>query len=132
MKKCFQFFPGCEKYFVDMSGKGEPLLALKTIIGISRWCQTKQDKIRRQVLPQFVCNGTFLTQEIADTLQRHGILFGVSVDGNKMNHDLHRRDLNGAGSFDLIMKNVKSISHKEYIGCAGTLTKDVFFPFLNQ
>ena len=95
LEKMFDKYPNGEKYFVDMSGKGEPLLALKTILEIATWCKKKQDEIRAEVLPQFVCNGTLLTPSIAKTLQDNGILFGVSLDGNKDIHDKHRKDAFG-------------------------------------
>lgn len=126
LDKCFALFPNKDKYFVDLSGKGEPLLALDQIIAIRRYCRQKSDELRREVLVQFVCNGTLLTKKISDLLQNEGILFGVSVDGLKQNHDAHRKDARGFETFDIIMKNVKAISHREYVGAACTLTKEVF------
>ena len=126
LEKMFAAYPNGEKYFVDMSGKGEPLLALKMVLEIADWCKRKQDQIRREVLPQFVCNGTLLTPAVAELLQRRGILFGVSLDGDKTVHDMHRKDSLGKPTFDAILKNVKGIKFRDYIGCASTLTKDVF------
>jgi len=122
----FSCFPGGEKYFVDMSGKGEPLLALKTILTIAEWCHHKQDEIGREILPQFVCNGTLLTKEIADVLQSHGILFGISIDGAKRVHDAHRKTMEGKGTYDLAISHIANIENRDYIGCAATLTKNVF------
>lgn len=126
LDEMFKLFPNGEKYFIDLSGKGEPLLALKTVLGISDYCHKKQDEIRHEVLPQFVCNGTFLSPEVADIIQKSGILFGVSIDGCKTVHDKHRRTIDGKPTFDQIVSNVKKIKHHEYVGCACTLTKDVF------
>lgn len=126
LEAMFHKYDSGEKYFVDMSGKGEPLLALKTVLEIARWCRRKQDEIRKEVLPQFVCNGTMLSPLVAEVLQNEGILFGVSLDGNKQVHDSHRRDANGNPTFDAIIDNVKSIRFRNYVGCAATLTKDVF------
>ena len=126
LEKMFDKYPNGEKYFVDMSGKGEPLLALKTILEIAAWCKKKQDEIKAEVLPQFVCNGTLLTPSIAKLLQDNGILFGVSLDGNEDVHDRHRKDAFGEPTFDKILNNIKGIEHREYIGCAATITKDVF------
>lgn len=122
----FHKYDSGEKYFVDMSGKGEPLLALKTVLEIARWCRRKQDEIRKEVLPQFVCNGTLLSPLVAEVLQNEGILFGVSLDGNREVHDSHRRDASGRPTFDAIINVVKSIRFRDYVGCAATLTKDVF------
>ncbi len=126
LEKMFDKYPNGEKYFVDMSGKGEPLLAINTILEIAAWCKKKQDEIKVEVLPQFVCNGTLLTPSIVKTLQDSGILFGISLDGNKYIHDKHRKDIFGGPTFEKIMDNIKKIEHREYIGCAATITNDVF------
>jgi uncharacterized protein len=126
LETLFSIFPNGEKYFVDLSGKGEPLLALKQVLEISDWCHQKQDEIRKEVLPQFVCNGTLLSPEIARVLQKHQILFGISIDGNSDVHNHHRKDQNNQATFDRIYVNIKGIENREYIGCATTLTKDVF------
>ena len=126
LERLFSLFPDGEKYFVDLSGKGEPLLALKQVLEIANWCHKKQDAIRKEILVQFVCNGTLLRPEIADLLQRKGILFGVSLDGDEFTHDAHRKDKNGNPTFKSILRNVTAIKHRDYVGCAGTITNDVF------
>ena len=82
----FAEFPDGEKYFVDMSGKGEPLLNLRTVLHVAGYCHAKSDELRREVLPMLVCNGTLLTPEVVSALQGSGILFGVSLDGLKDCH----------------------------------------------
>ena len=68
----FKEFPDGQKYYVDLSGKGEPLLNLKTILRISDWCRNKQDEIRREILPQFVTNGTLLIPRSWGILKENG------------------------------------------------------------
>lgn len=126
LNTCFKTFPNKEKYFVDLSGKGEPLLFLKKIIEIKKYCESKSNEIKREVLVQFVCNGTLLDALTADILQKNGILFGVSLDGNKYIHDKHRKTKDGDATFNKILQNINSILHHEYVGVACTLTNDVF------
>ena len=126
LEKMFELFPNGEKYFIDLSGKGEPLLHLKTVLQIAEWCKNKQDQINVEVLPQLVTNGTLLTKETANILQNHGILFGVSIDGNKLIHNLHRKTKSGQETFDVIISNIKKIKNRKYVGCATTLTESVF------
>lgn len=126
LEQMFRKYPNGEKYFVDMSGKGEPLLALRTVLDIADWCKAKQDQIRREVLPQFVCNGTLLTPTVAKALQDKGILFGVSLDGNQETHDKYRKDAFGKPTFQCIIENIRGIAFRDYIGCTATITKDVF------
>lgn len=124
--ECFETFPNKEKYIVDLSGKGEPLLFLKTILEIKKHCDEWSNRLRKEVLVQFVSNGTLLTGNIAETLQNHGVLFGVSLDGAEYIHDKHRKDANGNPTYRTILQSVLAIPHHEYVGAACTLTKDVF------
>ncbi len=39
---------------------------------------------------------------------------------------MHRKNINGSGTFDTIIKNVESIENREFIGCSSTLTNEVF------
>lgn len=123
---CFKTFPHKDKYFVDVSGKGEPLLFLDKILQIKDYCVEISNRIKKEVLVSFVCNGTLLSTEIANVLQKKGILFGVSLDGNEVIHNLHRKTNKGEDTYNTIINNVKAIKHHEYIGAATTLTKDVF------
>ena len=126
LQRLFSLFPNGEKYIVDLSGKGEPLLLLKDILRISDWCHAKQNEIRKEVLVQFVSNGTLLSPSVAATLQNHGILFGVSLDGDKVMHDKHRKAQDGSPTYDVVLNNVRSIQNRDYVGCAGTITREVF------
>ena len=119
-------FPNRDKYYVDLSGKGEPLLNLKTILEINNYCKDLSNKIKREILVSFVSNGTLLTKEIAKILQNNGILFGVSLDGDEHIHNLHRYDQKGNSTFNTIISNIKNIENKDYVGCAVTITKNSF------
>ncbi|MCI2111557.1 MAG: hypothetical protein LKK13_04360 [Bacilli bacterium] len=122
----FSSFPRGEKYFVDMSGKGEPLMNLKTILSVADYCKKQSNRMRVEIIPSFVCNGTLLTPEIAEVLQTNGVLFGVSLDGEKAVHDRHRLSKNGSPTFDQIVKNVAGIANRNYVGCAVTIGADTF------
>lgn len=126
LENMFNKYPSKEKYYVDLSGKGEPLLFLDKILKIKKMCNVFSNKLNREVLVSFVCNGTLLSKEVANILQKNGILFGVSLDGNKYIHNLHRKDKYGNDTYDTIIDNIKNIDCRDYIGCATTLTKDVF------
>lgn len=123
---CFINYPDKDKYYVDLSGKGEPLLHLDLILKIKEYCNNKSNNIKREILVLFVSNGTLLNKNVAKILQDNGILFGVSLDGNKLIHDKHRKTIFGENTYDLIINNVKNIGNHDYVGCATTLTRDVF------
>ncbi|MCF7931299.1 MAG: SPASM domain-containing protein [Acholeplasmataceae bacterium] len=114
--------PNAEKYIVDPTGSGEPLLDLDLICDIGDYCKQKSDEVRKEVLPMLVTNGTLLTLDAVDRLRIAGILFGVSVDGIKKAHDLNRIDYNGVGTHKTILKNIKRIKDRTLLGAAVTLT----------
>ena len=126
LKLFFDAFPNGDKYFIDLSGKGEPLLNKKCINDVSKFAVDESNKLRREVTIQLVTNGTLLNEENVKFLQERNILFGVSLDGNKLIHDLHRKTALGQPTFEIIINNVKKIKNKDYVGCACTLTNDVF------
>ncbi|HBG32482.1 MAG TPA: hypothetical protein DDW82_01885 [Acholeplasmataceae bacterium] len=114
--------PNAEKYIVDPTGSGEPLLDLDLICDIGDYCKQKSDEIRKEVLPMLVTNGTLLTSDAVDRLRKAGILFGVSIDGIKKAHDSSRIYYNGLGTHRTILKNIKNIKDRTLLGAAVTLT----------
>lgn len=121
----FRAFPESEKYFIDLSGSGEPLLALKLILKIADYAKKKSDELRKEVTVCLVSNGTLLTKEIAVILQKHGVLFGVSLDAPDASGDAYRVFIDGKPSFDQVMENIKGIANREYVGVAATITNKV-------
>lgn len=114
--------PNAEKYIVDPTGSGEPLLDLDLICGIGEYCKLRSDEVKKEVLPMLVTNGTLLNLEVVDRLRKAGILFGISIDGIKKSHDLNRIDYNGLGTHKMILKNIKRIKDRRLLGAAVTLT----------
>jgi uncharacterized protein len=58
-------------------------------------------------------NGTLLTAEWCSFLKKHNFMVGISLDGPKGIHDRYRRDRNGNGSFDQVLRGLKLLQeHK--------------------
>lgn len=112
----FEKFSEGDRFFVDLSGKGEPLLSLKTILTINSHCIKVSNEIKKEIVVSFVTNGLLLTPNIVSLLQENGILFGISIDGPKYVHDVHRKRIDNSNSYDLIMENVKKIEKKRFLG----------------
>ena len=117
----FDTFKDGKKYYVDLSGKGEPLLNLPLIEDISNYCAKKEKEIGKDIVVRFVTNGVLLTKNVSDKLHELKILYGVSIDGVKKVHDELRNK-----TYDLVIENVDQIAHKEFVGAACTLTNEVF------
>ncbi len=113
-------YPGFEQYWIDLSGKGEPLLNLETVLALAAWAKEKQEELRREVLVTFVTNGTLLSPDIVRLLQENEIIFGISVDGPKNIHDSARRTAGGSPTFDRIIRNVRAIKDRSFLGAAMT------------
>lgn len=122
----FKKFPSGERYFIDLSGKGEPLLNKKIIKVVSDFCKIKMNELKVEVIPTLVCNGTLLNEHNVDFLEQCGVLYGVSLDGNREIHDKNRITLDGKSTYDVIMSNIMNIKNRKYVGLACTLTNDVF------
>ncbi|PKK95299.1 MAG: hypothetical protein CVV60_01915 [Tenericutes bacterium HGW-Tenericutes-5] len=117
-------FPKAEKFIVDPTGSGEPLLRMQFIHELAKYCHLKSDEICKEVLPMLVTNGTLLTKENVDKLQSAGYIFGISIDGYQKTHDANRLNKKQEGTYKQIISNVKNIKHREYLGVAVTLTND--------
>jgi uncharacterized protein len=58
-------------------------------------------------------NGTLLTDEWCDFLKKRNFMVGISLDGPKEIHDRYRRDRQGNGTFDLVMRGLRLLQkHK--------------------
>jgi len=58
-------------------------------------------------------NGTLLTDEWCSFLKKHHFMVGISLDGPKEIHDRYRRDRQGKGTFNQVMRGLKLLKeHK--------------------
>ncbi|WP_343210152.1 Cys-rich peptide radical SAM maturase CcpM [Anaerolentibacter hominis] len=89
---------------------GEPLLEFDLI----KKCVAYVNSIveGKEVRFGTTTNGTLLKDEVVDFLYNNDFHFSISLDGSKKEHDASRKFPSGAGSFDLVMKNVKRIKER--------------------
>lgn len=113
-------YPRADRYIVDMSGSGEPLLRTDIILEIAKYCNELSDKYVRVFLPTLVTNGTLLDTAVVNKLQNAGVLFGVSLDGTKIDNDKNRVFADGRGSYDTVRSNIEAIEHNDFVGIATT------------
>ena len=110
------------KYIVDPTGSGEPLLNKELLYQIGEYCKVKSNELKREVLPMIVTNGTLLDKTTVQELRDAGILFGVSLDGDKRSNDYYRKDYLGNCVYKNVIKNIKNIKDRSLMGVAVTLT----------
>ncbi|PCK69715.1 hypothetical protein PL1_3209 [Paenibacillus larvae subsp. larvae B-3650] len=94
---------------------GEPLLNLQLIRQIVEYIKMtygEYDGIQYNI----TTNGISFTEDVQDFLTENNFSIIVSLDGYKENHDRNRVKADGTGSFDEVMKNLKTFRerHKGY------------------
>ncbi len=125
--KCINYFideyaPFANRYVIDLSGSGEPLLNIDLIKDIVLYCKNKQNKVGKIIDIMMCTNLTLLTNEMVDYLEsEHSIILGVSIDGDKVTNDNNRVYITGKGTYDNIIKNLKMFKTKK-LGVAVTIT----------
>lgn len=88
---------------------GEPtLINYKLLDSIM---QSQRDKGHDNIKWSMQSNGTLLTDGYVETLKKHGVSIGVSLDGLKEQHDKFRKFKNGNPTFDIIIKNIQRLQN---------------------
>ncbi|MGU7774168.1 quinohemoprotein amine dehydrogenase maturation protein [Burkholderia sp. MR1-5-21] len=119
--------PDEPRYTVVFFG-GEPLSNRKLIECMVEYCELRFGALGKQVEFVMTTNATLLTEEIVDWLDAHRFGLSVSIDGPRSIHDLNRRTVGGAGTYDVVRRKVDMLL-KRYrsrpVGARVTLTSGV-------
>ena len=83
---------------------GEPMLVGKAFF--ENAIKIINRVVHKNVIFSIQTNGTLLNKSWFDLFERLNIHIGISIDGPKEYHDLHRVYHNGEGSFNQIIKNL--------------------------
>lgn len=104
---------------------GEPLLAWEVFVRSVEYAEQCAAQTGKRVHWAVTTNGTLLNEENVPFAVRHGINYLLSVDGDKSRHDLHRRTVDGRGSFDLIAANIPMLKRVQgWLGVRMTINPD--------
>lgn len=96
------------KYYGVSWYGGEPLLAVDTIVDLSKRFMELCSKHNCEYYAGIITNGTLLTPENAQKLKESNVTFvQVSLDGTKEFHDKSRIGKGKKGTFDIIIDNIK-------------------------
>lgn len=90
---------------------GEPLINFKLIKEVVEYINLKYSEYD-EIQYNITTNGLLLKKDIADFLVEHNFAIIVSLDGYKENHDRNRVKINGQGSFDEVIGNIKKLKQK--------------------
>ena len=109
---------------------GEPLLSLDTITQISKSIRKIAKAKELEFSFSFITNGTLLTPQIAKKLKPLGMrAASVTLDGPKEVHDLCRPFKSGAGSFDVIVRNIREVCSMTDVQVGGNYTRENYRDF---
>ncbi len=89
---------------------GEPLLCMTLIKKIIAYIQTKN--ILNPISYSITSNGTLINDEIIDFIIEHDITLSISIDGSASVHNKNRVDINGKGTLETVLKNIKKVSNR--------------------
>jgi uncharacterized protein len=109
---------------------GEPLLSIPRIESISLKVRSFAEKKGLTYGFSLVTNGTLLTAEAVGRLAPLGLIGAkVTLDGPKEVHDSFRPFRNGAGSFDIIVRNIDDVCDRVRIQIGGNYTRKQYREF---
>jgi uncharacterized protein len=97
---------GLETVQVILHG-GEPLLAGRQ--GLRRTIAELQDALRNicRLDLRIHTNGVLLDEQFCELFAEHGVLVGVSIDGDRAANDRHRRYADGRSSYDKVIRAIE-------------------------
>lgn len=81
---------------------GEPLLKFELVREIARYAEKESRRAGLEMNYRLSTNGTLFDEDKLRFCRDHGIVFAVSLDGDRLAHDAHRKTSARAGSFDAI------------------------------
>lgn len=124
--------PHKKKLNLDFYG-GEPLLSAGLIEHISKKLKAFSEERKINFSFTLVTNGTLLAKSTATKLSSLGLKsVKITLDGPRSNHDKYRAYKSGAGSFDVIARNIRDACEIIKVGIGGNFNRDNYrdFPLL--
>lgn len=112
--KVISFILNCLKKELDLEKPlyivfhgGEPLMNFKIMKYIHNSLSEKVND--RRIIYDITTNGTIINEEIKFFLKDNIDNVSISIDGTKKSHDTNRIFDDGQGSYDLVIKNAKTL-----------------------
>jgi sulfatase maturation enzyme AslB (radical SAM superfamily) len=88
---------------VELLG-GEPFLFIDRLNQICKYIIDHYSEYKFKFVTS--TNGMMYSDEIINTIKKYNILLCISIDGNKLSHNINRILKNGKGSYDYIIDNI--------------------------
>ncbi len=104
---------------------GETLMNFRMLQTALAYARERASALGKQVNASLTTNATLLREEIIDWIVANDVGVTVSIDGGREQQDKFRTFANGAGSYDLIVPNIKMLLERHRrrpVGARVTLT----------
>lgn len=111
-----EYFPNMHRYRIEFVSGGEPLLSFNMIKRTVEYIEKFQSDYNKDVQIILCTNGSLLSKNYVRFLDKHNVSIGISIDGEKKAHDANRVYSNGKGTYDDVIKGVKTILEDDQIG----------------
>lgn len=98
--------------WIDFVG-GETFLDFQMLQTMVSYVEAKNKDYGYSLLFSTTTNATIFNQDILNYLIEKEFTLKISIDGDQETHDMNRVTTSGAGSFDIILKNLKYIKEFE-------------------
>ncbi|MBC2724871.1 MAG: 4Fe-4S cluster-binding domain-containing protein [Desulfosporosinus sp.] len=92
---------------------GEPLMNFDLIKKVLEYTNSIEQSTDVKFWYSITTNGIIFNDEIYNLLKENDFSVLISIDGGKQSHDMNRITKNGAGSYDLVMKNLNFFVNKD-------------------
>ena len=116
---------------IDFYG-GEPLLSTGLIKSISKPLKAFTESRGGTYFFTLVTNGSLFNRKTAESLVPLGLnSVQITLDGPEENHNLYRPFKSGAGSFDLIIRNIQESMDLVKINIGGNYEKENYEKFVH-
>lgn len=99
----------CGRVYISFYG-GEPLLEFELI---KKSIDYANDRLKgKEIFYNLTTNGTLITEEMISFFQKHNLHLMISLDGPEKIHDLHRKFIDGTGSYKSLFYNLYMIKNR--------------------
>ncbi|MDR0842568.1 MAG: radical SAM protein [Acidobacteriota bacterium] len=96
---------------------GEPMLHKNVLVSFANGMYAIAQKYNCEIIYSMTSNMTLLDDDMLDLMRKYRINTQVSIDGTKEQHDMRRITKNGAGTYNIIMKNLQRLNNTGLKDC---------------
>jgi uncharacterized protein len=107
---------------------GEPLTAMPLIRDVVAYSENRAKEAGKAIDFSLTTNATLLSDDLIEYFDAHRFGLTVSMDGPKALHDRNRRTVGGAGTYDVVARNVRKLLARyrsRPVGARVTLTRGI-------